>query len=666
MDSIGLDKATVQKYKTKTKDIMQTAMSYVSDIDKAVVKATNRKLKLPKEKHVRTILLKARSPPEVGLLFKTLAKRLHEKEYLTVLKALIVLHRTMQAGSRAFIEECAANRHYFHLQSYVDKTNAEARDQTLFIRQYGKYLEEWLCVYKASSLRPSESDDYDDDRGSRRESSDVKDVPIKDLFKEVPLLQSQLHTAMSCEPQGSALHNIVSTSGFTLILKDTFRLYALINGSILRLLDAYFDMDKKDAHLVLDIYKQFAADTDKLIRFYEAAKSSGAIESRSIPDVKPVSADFMQTLEDYLGHQEGSIDKGVSKSSGKSRSSNAGSVPAAVVEEQSLVSWDEPPPMASKQTQPEGDAFDFFGNGASPAVSVAASQSRQAPGPLPQSSATDLFNPFDEPVASNNNNTSYQAPSALAASSNPFGSDGFSPPPPAQASSFAQQSSFTQQQSSFAQPFVQQQNSFAPQSSFAQTNSFAQPNAFAPQNNSFAPQTNSFAQQNAFAQPNASFAGGNPFGGGSGSPAPGLSFPSVAPSQPNTSFAPFGSPSSAVFPSSAPDPFAAAVANPFDSPSQSFRMMQQGPSAMQSGSPYPNQQPTFQSMQQQQQSMQPRMQSSMPTSSPVFASPSPIMGSTTMASGSSTKLGTNANDGGLGALVQMMATNSVQFSGKKT
>mmetsp|Transcript_13665 Transcript_13665/g.43156 ORF Transcript_13665/g.43156 Transcript_13665/m.43156 type:complete len:136 (-) Transcript_13665:948-1355(-) len=120
------------------------------ELDIAVAKATNTDEVTPKEKHMRTILAAcARSQQETGFVIHCLQKRLQEKDWLIVLKALMVLHRLLREGPMRFADDI----HKFqrehgpvhHLVNFRDaRADQDVWDYSAWLRTYSLYLEERL------------------------------------------------------------------------------------------------------------------------------------------------------------------------------------------------------------------------------------------------------------------------------------------------------------------------------------------------------------------------------------------------------------------------------------------------------------------------------------------------------------------------------------------
>mmetsp|Transcript_13664 Transcript_13664/g.43145 ORF Transcript_13664/g.43145 Transcript_13664/m.43145 type:complete len:213 (-) Transcript_13664:875-1513(-) len=104
-------KVSVNKIKDSFTVGLKVAKAAVSndefgELDIAVAKATNTDEVTPKEKHMRTILAAcARSQQETGFVIHCLQKRLQEKDWLIVLKALMVLHRLLREGPMRFADD---------------------------------------------------------------------------------------------------------------------------------------------------------------------------------------------------------------------------------------------------------------------------------------------------------------------------------------------------------------------------------------------------------------------------------------------------------------------------------------------------------------------------------------------------------------------------------
>eukprot|EP01116_Phalansterium_solitarium_P000978 TRINITY_DN10796_c0_g1_i1.p1 TRINITY_DN10796_c0_g1~~TRINITY_DN10796_c0_g1_i1.p1 ORF type:complete len:575 (+),score=291.49 TRINITY_DN10796_c0_g1_i1:141-1865(+) len=566
---------------SKLKDKISTAASGSSST-KSVIKATYHNTKPPKEKHVRKLLLlvhegSARTADVLTQLAERLQHAQAAGDWLVAGKSLVVIHRLMRDASGSFNTEARRQAAMLApLKHFSDTSTPEAQQQSVFIRKYSQYIEE--CAKFRQMI----------DELERTRGGSLKALTIDEAFEHVPQLQSQLNAMLNCKSckEHIAGHPIPVTA-FTLMLKDSFRLYRLLNDALIVLLENYFSMPRAQAAKALDIYKLFVRETDGTIQFFDICRR---FVKSDLPELQHAPITLVEALENYIKE----LDSGATPSQAPRSNNNAGRQATTAVTQQlqlldlreetvadptaedsdsddtsrssgSTASFQQSSFHPAASSRAPSAVFDPFGLAAPP--SAAASRRSSSPAP-----AFDPFGDFSTPSSSSTStrNLSPQQPaspqlptSSFAAappSSNPFGTDPFG-------SSFAFDAAFPQlspQQSSFEQQqqdikvnqlkaqILQQQ---LPPPLTAQAPAQAPPpanyDALRPAN-PFAPAAN--APANPFAPSPAAGFSSNPFA----QPANGaFGFPPPAPTSPQPS--PFGNPSANPF----AQPPANANRNPF-------------------------------------------------------------------------------------------------------
>merc|ERR1711988_1281899 len=103
------------------------------------------------------------------------------------------------------------------------------------------------------------------------------------LVKTLPTLQNQLGALLDFEVSTSDLTNGVINSAFMLLFRDLIRLFACYNDGNIKLLEKYFDMNKKNCRDALDQYKKFLIRMDRVAEFLKVAENVG-VDKSDIPD----------------------------------------------------------------------------------------------------------------------------------------------------------------------------------------------------------------------------------------------------------------------------------------------------------------------------------------------------------------------------------------------
>ena len=129
----------------------------------------------------------------------------------------------------------------------------------------------------------------------------LKDCDFQTLLKEMPLLQTLVRRITDCDPKSSVLKdNAVSRFALSLVVKDSFVVYRVMNEAIIRLVEKYFDTTKVEATKGLEIFKKYLSQIEDLQRFYDACDGCGAFENGAAGiKLEAPPATFMQSMVEY-------------------------------------------------------------------------------------------------------------------------------------------------------------------------------------------------------------------------------------------------------------------------------------------------------------------------------------------------------------------------------
>jgi hypothetical protein len=94
----------------------------------------------------------------------------------------------------------------------------------VFVRKYSQYLEEKVLVYKTLRVEFERNPDV------------VKSYTLEELFERMPRLQSQLNALINTRASKDHINNPIIVTGFTLLLKDSFKLYQALNIGVITLI----------------------------------------------------------------------------------------------------------------------------------------------------------------------------------------------------------------------------------------------------------------------------------------------------------------------------------------------------------------------------------------------------------------------------------------------
>jgi len=121
-----------------------------------------------------------------------------------------------------------------------------------------------------------------------------------ELMEKLPIVQSLMRRLLDCEAINSLLtNNDIVIAGTSLILRDSFKIYRMINDGIIRLIDLFFEMGKINAMKSLEIYKRATSQGDDLERFYRTTNQWSQFRDVKMPNIENPPSSFLQTMEEY-------------------------------------------------------------------------------------------------------------------------------------------------------------------------------------------------------------------------------------------------------------------------------------------------------------------------------------------------------------------------------
>ncbi|GMJ07205.1 hypothetical protein like AT5G35200 [Hibiscus trionum] len=262
------------------------------DVEIAIVKATDHKEEVPKEKYVRTILAAAGNHYDAAFCVNTLLKRLSKTRTWTVaLKTLIVIHRILRHETSFHLELIKFGQDRGLLQNLAllrENSSSETWNYSTWVRKYALYLEECLKCYNVLQY------DVDKDQSRNRRL----DTP--DLLDQLPILQELLHRLLNCKPVGTVFHSHLVHYVLSIIAGESVKLYIAITDGILNLVDKYFEMLNGHALKALEIYKKAGEQASELSEFFEICRGLHYGQGQKYLKIKPLPESFLIAMEEYV------------------------------------------------------------------------------------------------------------------------------------------------------------------------------------------------------------------------------------------------------------------------------------------------------------------------------------------------------------------------------
>ena len=114
-----------------------------NELERSLVKVTSHSTKPVSEKHMSRLLTAAQGDQgetRTTWMLGELEKRLHNHEWIVVVKSLYVLHTMIKRGSAAMTDTICHKQGIFHISHFKDMT-----EHSRFIKKYSRYLEE-RCI----------------------------------------------------------------------------------------------------------------------------------------------------------------------------------------------------------------------------------------------------------------------------------------------------------------------------------------------------------------------------------------------------------------------------------------------------------------------------------------------------------------------------------------
>lgn len=370
-----------------------------SELQRSVIKATKHNTKPPKEKHVRRLLVYVHDQKHrAGEIIDLLARRLEVPDWIVVMKTLAVFHRILKESKPHFISELRYRSSIFNMRRFDDMTSVEAHNQSLFIRKYSQYLEEKVLVFKICNIE------------FEKDPHVTKSFTTEESLEKIPRLQSQMNALLNCRASKDHINNQIVAHAFTLLLKDSFKLYTALNEAIIALLESYFNLSLENAEKAIDIYKLFTRETDGINQFFEISRKF----SRSdIPELQHAPTTLIDALQNYIDELKSG--KNPNPNMGKTEKKSMKKAQKIVQRQMDDFQFDDV--ESDFEESGNGNLFDFGEPSPSkPAPSAAPSAASAAPAPS--------FDPFgNDPFGGDTfgSSSAASAPPQAQAATSPFG-----------------------------------------------------------------------------------------------------------------------------------------------------------------------------------------------------------------------------------------------------
>mmetsp|Transcript_2 Transcript_2/g.18 ORF Transcript_2/g.18 Transcript_2/m.18 type:complete len:585 (+) Transcript_2:285-2039(+) len=268
----------------------------MQELDVTIVKATTEEESPPKEKHVRSILsivYMDRQEGEHEHVLHKLGNRIRgTKSWIVVLKTLNIYHRILQTCSararQQFLLYSRASG-VLDLRESNDQRATMSWELSAFTRAYAEYLEERISSFKELHFDIVSPDSLEE----------IQDLGIDELLEILPKMQILLRKVLGCKPEMYAGVNFAMLTPLQLVVEESFQVYACISHAILRVVDAYFQLNRTDCLLAIDIYKTAIAQSRALQQYYSDLSKTAMTTEVRFPNIEVPPIDFLDTMENH-------------------------------------------------------------------------------------------------------------------------------------------------------------------------------------------------------------------------------------------------------------------------------------------------------------------------------------------------------------------------------
>ncbi|XP_005642201.2 phosphatidylinositol-binding clathrin assembly protein-like isoform X2 [Canis lupus baileyi] len=263
---------------------------------KAALGATSDEPTEPEPKHLANLIQYINGTNmSVERLADVLSEKTGSRSWVVVFKALVTVHHLMVHGNERFIQHLASRNSLFTLHNFLDKSVIEGYTMSTFIRRYSRYLNEKSLACRLIAL--------DITKTKRGMDGMMRTLDTKQLLNTLLVIQIQFDALLNFNANPDEVTNGVMHAAFTLLFKDSLRLFAAYNEGILNLLDKFFGMTKNQCKESLDIYIKFLERTTKMAHFLKVAEQVG-IDQNDIPYLTQAPYSLLEALKQHLASLE--------------------------------------------------------------------------------------------------------------------------------------------------------------------------------------------------------------------------------------------------------------------------------------------------------------------------------------------------------------------------
>ena len=241
----------------------------------------------------------------------------------------------------------------FSIRNWRDENGPDANELSGWTRSYAGYLEEYVAtldhIPRLDQMAAGSG-------GASAQPTELRTCDETELMEKLPRVQHLMRRLLECEATNQTLtRNEVVIAGTALLMKDSFKIYRLVNDGIIRLIDLFFEMTKLNAMKALDVYRKATSQGEALERVYRNANEWERFRETKFPQIENPPASFLQTMEEYA--KSASSEGAAAQNGAQGRAAAPAQAPAAAgsptaAAAAAAMAARAPPPRARRRRPP--------------------------------------------------------------------------------------------------------------------------------------------------------------------------------------------------------------------------------------------------------------------------------------------------------------------------
>eukprot|EP01060_Flectonema_neradi_P005727 TRINITY_DN13834_c0_g1_i1.p1 TRINITY_DN13834_c0_g1~~TRINITY_DN13834_c0_g1_i1.p1 ORF type:complete len:492 (+),score=133.59 TRINITY_DN13834_c0_g1_i1:104-1579(+) len=299
MNQITEAKRTGGYFKDKAK--LAATRVQGNEIERAILKTTSHKLKPPNEKHLARLQTASFDPKVAQEIVAGMESRVHNHEWVVVLKALVVLHTLMKNGNEAVKKEITKKSSLFHVSRFKELWDKASGSHSNFICYYARYLEERTIA--------SRSIPKDILTTATKSEKDLQGFTNDSALGIAEALTLQLKTLIEFNNFGVATlsPDPLWQKAMKLILQDSKIIYTFLANWTISLMERSKEFTSEQKSRALSNFRDYVDLFTKLSKMITTIQEISG--DTSSPALKPLPDKTIKQVESFLSDIESPFQK---------------------------------------------------------------------------------------------------------------------------------------------------------------------------------------------------------------------------------------------------------------------------------------------------------------------------------------------------------------------